>query len=96
MRSQRKGGSDVALHERGRGFRDFDVPGNGGTGDTIRRGRGCRTLVARKCDRPLEQDEMKLASNDGERHFQVICDALLDKGDLAGYAGPVRYPVPGE
>ena len=47
-------------------------------------------------DRPLEQDEMKLASNDGERHFQVICDALLDKGDLAGYAGPVRYPVPGE
>ena len=47
-------------------------------------------------DRPLEQDEMRLASNDGERHFQVICDALLDKGDLAGYAGPVRYPVPGE
>ena len=36
-------------------------------------------------DRPLEQDEMKLASNDGERNFQAICTALLAKGDLAGY-----------
>ncbi len=47
-------------------------------------------------DRPLEQDEMQLAANNGERHFQAICDALLDKGELAGYAGPVKYPVPGE
>lgn len=47
-------------------------------------------------DRPLEQDEMKLAPNDGQRHFQSIVDALLDKGDLAGYMGPVKYPVPGE
>ena len=49
-------------------------------------------------DRPLEQDEMKLAANNGERHFQVICDALLDKGDLAGYSrtGGVTYPIPGE
>ena len=47
-------------------------------------------------DRPLEQDEIKIAPSDGERHFQAICDALLDKGELAGYAGPVKYPVPGE
>ena len=47
-------------------------------------------------DRPLEQDEMKLASNDGERHFQGIVDALVEKGDLAGYVGPVKYPIPGE
>ena len=33
-------------------------------------------------DQPLEQDEMQLAANDGERHVQVICDALLDKGDI--------------
>ena len=49
-------------------------------------------------DRPLEQDEMKLARSDGQRHFEAICDALLDKGDLAGYtrAGGVSYPIPGE
>ena len=49
-------------------------------------------------NRPLEQDEMKLASNDCEKHFLSICDALLDKGDLAGYAraGGVSYPIPGE
>ena len=47
-------------------------------------------------DRPLEQDEMKLAGADGERHFRGICDALLKKGLLAGYVGPVQYPVPGE
>ena len=47
-------------------------------------------------DRPLEQDEMKLIGSDGQRHFEAICDALQDKGDLAGYAGPVEYPIPGE
>ena len=49
-------------------------------------------------DRPLEQDEMKLAGSDGQRHFEAICDALLDKGELAGYsrAGGVTYPIPGE
>ena len=49
-------------------------------------------------DRPLEQDEMKLAANNAEAHFNAICDALLDKGDLAGYsrAGGVTYPIPGE
>ena len=47
-------------------------------------------------DRPLEQDDMKLAGSDGQRHFEAICDALQDKGDLAGYAGPVEYPIPGE
>ena len=40
-------------------------------------------------DRPLEQDEMKLAPSDGEQHFRAICDALLDKGDLAGAALPL-------
>ena len=47
-------------------------------------------------DRPLEQDEMKLAGADGQRHFQGIVDALVEKGDLAGYVGPVKYPIPGE
>ena len=48
-------------------------------------------------DRPLEQDEMKLAGSDGQRHFEAICDALLDKGDLTGYTRPgVTYPIPGE
>ena len=47
-------------------------------------------------DKPLEEDEMKLASNDGQRHFEAICDALLKKGDLAGYVGPITYAVPGE
>ena len=49
-------------------------------------------------DKPLEQDEMKLAGSDGQRHFEAICDALLDKGELAGYsrAGGVTYPIPGE
>ena len=45
---------------------------------------------------PLEQDEMKLAGADGQRHFQGIVDALVEKGDLAGYVGPVKYPIPGE
>ena len=47
-------------------------------------------------DRPLEQDEMKLAPSDGQRHFQGIVDALMKKGDLAGYVGPAKYPIPGE
>ena len=49
-------------------------------------------------DRPLEQDEMKLAANNGERHFEAICTARLDKGLLAGYthARGVSYPIPGE
>ena len=49
-------------------------------------------------DRPLEQDEMKLAGSDGQRHFEAICDALLDKGELARYSrvGGVTYPIPGE
>ena len=47
-------------------------------------------------DRPLEQDEMQLASSDGERHFQGIVDALMKKGDLAGYSRGVEYPIPGE
>ena len=38
---------------------------------------------------------MKLAPSDGERHFRAICDALLKKGLLAGYVGPVKYPIPG-
>ena len=65
----------------------------------IRSGEGDRSELwwrGNVIDRPLEQDEMKLASNDCEKYFLSICDALLDKGDLAGYAGPVRYPVPGE
>ena len=48
-------------------------------------------------DRPLEQDEMKLAGSDGQRHFEAICDALVDKGELAGYSSAgVTYPIPGE
>ena len=49
-------------------------------------------------DRPLEQDEMKLAGSDGQRHFQGIVDALMEKGDLVGYtrADGVTYPIPGE
>ena len=49
-------------------------------------------------DRPLEQDEMKLAPSDGERQFGHICDALLEKGELVGYTRPggVKYPIPGE
>ena len=47
-------------------------------------------------DRPLEQDEMKLAGSDGQRHFEAICDALKEKGELVGYVGPVKYPIPGE
>ena len=49
-------------------------------------------------DRPLEQDEMKLAANDAQRHFKAICDALVDKGDLVGYSSKegVTYPIPGE
>ena len=47
-------------------------------------------------DRPLEQDEMKLAENNGARHFEAICAALVDKGELVRYAGPVKYPIPGE
>ena len=41
---------------------------------------------------------MKLAGSDGQRHFEAICDALVEKGDLAGYtrAGGVTYPIPGE
>ena len=48
-------------------------------------------------DRPLEQDEMKLAGSDGQRHFEAICDALKEKGDLARYTSAgVTYPIPGE
>ena len=47
-------------------------------------------------DAPLERDEMKLAGSDGERHFKAICDALKEKGDLAGYSRGVEYPIPGE
>ena len=49
-------------------------------------------------DRPLEQDEMKLAGSDGQRHFEAICEALISKGELAGdmRAGDVTYPIPGE
>ena len=65
----------------------------------IRSGEGDRSELwwrGNVIDRPLEQDEMKLAGSDGERHFQAICDALKEKGELAGYVGPVEYPVPGE
>ena len=63
----------------------------------IRSGEGAE-LWWRKNDAelPLEQDEMKLAGADGQRHFQGIVDALVEKGDLAGYVGPVKYPIPGE
>ena len=87
----------MVLSQGGRGSRDFDVPGDGRTGSAIGRGRG--TVVERNViDRSLEQDEMKLAPSDGEQHFRAICDALLDKGDLAGYSRPggVTYPIPGE
>ena len=48
-------------------------------------------------DRPLEQDEMKLAGSDGQRHFQAIADALVARGELAGYSSAgVTYPIPGE
>ena len=71
------------------------MPGDRRTGDTIR--RGCRIVVAQNdAELPLEQDEMKLAGADGQRHFQGIVDALVEKGDLAGYVGPVKYPIPGE
>ena len=67
----------------------------------VRSGEGDRSELwwrGNVIDRPLEQDEMKLAPSDGERHFRAICDALLDKGDLAGYSRPggVTYPIPGE
>ena len=39
---------------------------------------------------------MKLAGSDGQRHFEAICDALKEKGDLAGYSRGVEYPIPGE
>ena len=72
----------------------------GRAGVAVGRGRGRRTLWWRGnvIDKPLEQDEMKLAGSDGQRHFEAICDALLDKGELAGYsrAGGVTYPIPGE
>lgn len=38
-------------------------------------------------DRPLEQDEMMIAKCDGSARFQCIVDALLAKGELAGYPG---------
>ena len=47
-------------------------------------------------DRPLEQDEMRLAGSDGQRHFEAICDALMKKGELAGYSRGVEYLIPGE
>ena len=47
---------------------------------------GAQVIRSGEGDRPLEQDEMKLVANNGERHFEAICDALLDKGDLAGYS----------
>ena len=49
-------------------------------------------------DRPLEQDEMLLSKCDAKRRFGCIINALLAKGDLAGYSGQdgVTYPIPGE
>ena len=75
------------------------MPGDRGAGDQIGRGRPFGALVAGNViDAPLERDEMKLAANNGERHFEAICTALLDKGLLAGYthARGVSYPIPGE
>ena len=38
-------------------------------------------------DRPLEQDEMLISKSSGSAGFQSIVDALLTKGELAGYSG---------
>ena len=66
----------------------------------IRSGEGDRSELwwrGNVIDRPLEQDEMKLAGSDGQRHFQGIVDALMKKGDLVGYTrAGVTYPIPGE
>ena len=53
MRSQfLQGGSDVAINKRGGRYRDHHMPGDGRTGDTVRRGRAFGACVARECDRP--------------------------------------------
>ena len=43
-------------------------------------------------DRPLEQDEMKLAGADGQRHFQGIVDALVEKRRSCGIRGACQVP----
>ena len=51
MRSQfLQGGSDVAINKRGGRYRDHHMPGDGRTGDTVRRGRAFGAFVARECD----------------------------------------------
>ena len=71
-----------------------------GTGaQVIRSGEGEHSELwwrGNQIDAPLERDEMKLSSNNGERLFQSIVDALKEKGLLVGYVGPVKYSVPGE
>lgn len=47
-------------------------------------------------DRPVEQDGVIIAKCDSRWHFQTIAEALLAKGELVGYVGEVKYPVPGE
>ena len=45
----------------------------------------------------LEHDEMRLAGSNGDTYFQSIVDALMKKGDLAGYTSAgVTHPIPGE
>ena len=85
------------FHKEGEAFETLTCLETGA--QVIRSGEGAELWWrGNVIDKPLEQDEMKLAGSDGQRHFEAICDALLDKGELAGYsrAGGVTYPIPGE